>query len=336
MPLTLEALQVLDAIDRRGSFAAAAAELHRVPSALTYQVQKLEQDLDVLLFDRRGHRAVLTPPGRELLREGRSLLRAAGELEARVRRLATGWEPELRIAVDDVIPAERLLPLLDAFYAKATGTRVRIAREVLGGTWDALFDGRANLAIGASGDQPPGGGCAVRPLGAIEFVFAVAPAHPLADAPEPLTRAQVSRHRAVAIGDTSRHLPARTVGLFSGQDVLTVPDLATKIAAQAAGIGCGFVPVGAAADALRSGRLVAKAVEEAKPSGQLSYAWRTDDDGEALKWFLAQLDIAAVRASLIADDAAPPPPRGSVRVARARASRGPRRARGSRPARGSR
>ncbi len=38
--LTLESLRTLDAIDRRGSFAAAAEELAKVPSALSYSVQK--------------------------------------------------------------------------------------------------------------------------------------------------------------------------------------------------------------------------------------------------------------------------------------------------------
>src|SRR3569623_1505542 len=96
MNLTLESLRILDAIDRKGSFAAAALALDRVPSALTYTVRKLEEDLDVLLFDRRGHRAKLTPAGQELLSEGRNLLRAADELEQRVKRTATGWETELR------------------------------------------------------------------------------------------------------------------------------------------------------------------------------------------------------------------------------------------------
>ena len=49
-PLSLEAFEVLDAIDRRGSFAAAADSLYRVPSAVSYTVQKLEQDLGVVLF----------------------------------------------------------------------------------------------------------------------------------------------------------------------------------------------------------------------------------------------------------------------------------------------
>ena len=117
MRITLEALAVIDAIDRRGSFAAAAAELHRVPSAVTYQVHKLEEDLDVRIFDRRGHRARLTPAGRELLDAGRALLERAGELERRVRRVATGWEPEVRLAVDAIVPWSLLWPLSAAFYA---------------------------------------------------------------------------------------------------------------------------------------------------------------------------------------------------------------------------
>ena len=99
MRLSLDALLVLDAIDRKGSFAAAADELYRVPSAVTYAVQKLEQDLDVTIFDRSGHRAKLTPAGEELLREGRHLLDAANLLECRVKRIATGWETDLKIAV---------------------------------------------------------------------------------------------------------------------------------------------------------------------------------------------------------------------------------------------
>jgi len=299
MKLTLDALLAMDAIERLGSFAAAAAELHRVPSALTYTVQKLEQDLDVLLFDRSGHRARLTPAGRELMQEGRALLRAAGELECRVKRVATGWETELRIALDIMIPAVQLFPLIAAFYAEQSGTRIRLAHEVLAGTWDALASGRAELALGVSGEAPAGGGYAIRMLGYKDFVFAVAPAHPLAALPEPLKHEQILAHRAVAIGDSSRNLPPRSVGLLTGQDVLTVPDLESKVAAQVAGLGCGYLPAHAAAPLIKAKRLVAKEVEEIKPAGNLYYAWRSREKGKALRWFLKHLEDQDVRASLL-------------------------------------
>lgn len=311
MKLSLDALQVLDAIDRRGSFAAAAEEMFRVPSAVTYTVQKLEQDLDVPLFDRRGHRAVLTPAGRELLEQGRHLLRAAGELECRVKRLATGWETELRIAFDVLIKAERFLPLLTDFYAEQSGTRLRLFGEVLGGTWDALVSNRADLAIGVSGNAPAGGGYAVRPLGTMEFVFAVAPSHALAALPEPLTREQILAHRAVAVGDTSRNLPPRSVGLLSGQDVLTVPSLEAKVAAQVAGLGCGYLPRFAALVEAGARRLVIKEVEEQMPGERVDYAWRPAEKGRGLRWFLKRLEDPGVRAVLLGPHQGQPAPRAA-------------------------
>src|SRR5215212_11492618 len=145
--ISFDGLQVLDAIDRKGSFAAAADDLHRVPSAITYSVRQLEDGLGVALFDRRGHRAVLTDAGRELLAEGRKLLEAAADLECRVQQVARGWEAELRIVVDTVIGLPKLYGVVEEFYAERTGTRLRLQQEVLAGVWDALAAGRADLAI---------------------------------------------------------------------------------------------------------------------------------------------------------------------------------------------
>lgn len=75
---------MLDAIDRRGSFAAAAEELHRLPSAICYAIQKIEDVLQIRIFDRSGHRARLTETGRSLLDEGRHLLAHAHGIEERV------------------------------------------------------------------------------------------------------------------------------------------------------------------------------------------------------------------------------------------------------------
>lgn len=289
MRLSLDSLLVLDAIDRKGSFAAAAGELHRVPSAVTYTVQKLEQDLDVPLFDRRGHRAKLTIAGRELLDEGRHLLRAAAELESRIRRVATGWETELRIAYDGIIPVQPLLDLAAAFYDHQCGTRLRIFAEVLGGCWDALVSRRADLVIGAPGDGPAGGGYATRALGAIEWVFAVAPGHPLAGLPEPLALADIQSHRAVSAADSSRNLPPRTSGLLSGQETLTVHNFDAKILAQCMGLGVGNLPRHLALREAAAGRLVIKQTEEPKISAPLFLTWRTEHKGKALKWFAQRL-----------------------------------------------
>ncbi len=300
MRLTLDALTVLDAIDRKGSFAAAAEELHRVPSAITYAVQKLEEDLGVPLFDRSGHRANPTDAGRELLREGRHLLHAATELESRVKRVATGYEVELRIAVDDILPKERLYPLLQEFYREACGTRLRLLTEVYGGAWDALVTGRADLVLGAPSEGPAGGGYSTRLLGTVQWEFMVAPTHPLATVTEPIPPGEILKHRSIAAADSSRNLPPRTSGLLSGQDVLTVADLRDKIDFQCAGFGVGYLPVHMVRDEVSGGRLVVKQVLESKPGAQVFIAWRTADRGKALRWFLDRLKDAELLAGLLA------------------------------------
>lgn len=289
MKISLDALLVLDAIARNGSFATAAEELHRVPSAITYTVQKLEQDLGVVLFDRSRHRARLTGAGEELLREGRHLLRAAVDIECRVQRVATGWESELRIALDDIIPVERLFPLLKEFYRERSATRIKVSSEILNGCWDSLLSGRADVAIGAPGDAPPGGAIAVEAMGQFEFVFVVAPGHPLATAAEPLSANDVLAHRAVPASDTSRSLPPRSSGLLNGQDTLTLPSLRAKLAAHIAGLGVGYLPLKWAEPHIAAGRLVEKKVEGSKPQTSICLAWHPRQTGKALKWFLERL-----------------------------------------------
>jgi len=222
MNLSLEALQIVDMIARRGSFAAAAAELGKVPSALSYTVRRPEEDLDVLVFDR------------------------------------------LRAMIDD-------------FRRLGSPTRLRIGHEVLEGCWDALLDGRAELALGAMHDAPAdisaSGQFTHRPLGERRFVFCVAPHHPLAASVGPLAREARLAHRAVALAGTARNRPARTLGLLGGQDLLTVATMEQK-------------------------------VEDPRPPEALRYAWRCAARGKALSWWLSRLEVARVRKMLIAGPAA--------------------------------
>ena len=303
MSITLEAMQLMDAIARRGSFAGAAEELGRVPSAVTYAVRRLEDELDVLLFDRRGYRARLTPAGEELLREGRHLLAAADELARRVRRVASGWEQELTLALDNVIPFARLLALLEEFHRVAP-TQLRITDEVLGGTWDALLAGRADLAIGAMQEGPEpsrlGAGYRSEPIGTVSFVFAVAPLHPLAQIASPLPASELRKHRQIVVGDTSQRLSPRAAGLLGLAEVLTVPTLAAKIAAQKAGLGCGFLPAHLVREEIDRGELIVRTTDQERRDSTMSVAWRNDARGKAVAWWLEKLRLPETRAALAA------------------------------------
>ena len=288
--LNLDALMVLDSIARKQSFAAAAEELHRAPSSVTYTIQKLETSLKVRLFDRSGHRAQLTEAGRALLEEGRHLVDLADAIARRVRRIETGWESEFRIAFSDLLPRDRLLELCQEFYAIAPDTRLSLSSEVLAGAWDALLSGRADFVIGADGDGPASGGFTSRVLGEVEFVFALSPQHPLASLPQPLRNSDIRRHRAVAVADSSRSLPSRTYGILAGQPVLTVPSLDLKRLAHIKGLGIGYLPRHLIDDDLAYGRLVIRTTEDSHISRPtLHYAWRNQHQGKVLSWFQQRL-----------------------------------------------
>jgi DNA-binding transcriptional LysR family regulator len=292
LKLSIDALEVIDAIARKGSFAAAAESLYRVPSAITYTIRKLEEDLGVAIFDRSGHRANLTEAGAELLKEGRHLLDAAHALESRVKRVATGIETDIGIAINDLFSNDALYKTLDKFYAQGFGTRVKVMREVFGGSWDALLSGRADISLGAPGEAPPSGGFSTKLLGQLEFVFAVAPHHPLASLAEPLNNQDIIQYRAVAAADSSRNLPPRSSGILSGQDVLTVPDMQSKLEAQMAGLGVGYLPSGLAKRYAQYGMLIIKEVAESKTVGPTFLAWtnqRNVQMGKAQQWMVKQL-----------------------------------------------
>jgi DNA-binding transcriptional LysR family regulator len=289
LKLTFEALEMIDAIDRLGSFGRAASALGRVPSAVTYSVRKLEEDLDTLIFDRRGYRATLTPAGRLLLEEGRALLERAQQLQGEIAQTAKGWELELRIALDAILPWSWLEPHVAAYYREACPARLRISEEALAGSWDALADNRVDMVIGATGDVPNSTQFAAQPLFDVKFAYCVSPHHPLARANEPIATEDVARFRAIAIADTSRKLPLRTTGLLSGQDRLVVPSMRAKIDAQVAGIGGGYLATWFAKPEIKTGTLVEKRVDQAKPEASLVVAWRANARGRALTWWRERL-----------------------------------------------
>ena len=225
--LTLEALRVMDAIDRRGSFAAAADELGRVPSALSYTMQKLEEELDVVLFDRSGHRTKFTNVGRMLLERGRVLLEAADKLTTDAEALARGWETHLTIVTEALVPTPAFFPLIDKLAAKAN-TQLAIITEVLAGAWERLEQGRADIVIAPDMHFRSSSEINSRKLYTLMNVYVAAPDHPIHQEPEPLSEVTRVKYRGIAVADTARERPVLTVQLLDKQPRLTVSTIEDK------------------------------------------------------------------------------------------------------------
>jgi DNA-binding transcriptional LysR family regulator len=307
--LTPDALEMLQKIAQSGSFASAARLQGLVPSALTYRVRQIEDALDVLLFDRSSRNARLTPAGDELLREGARLLQDIDAIAHRVKRVATGWEPQFTLSVDSIISKSTVMELCEAFFAQfkdgAPPTRLKIRDETLSGTLAALLTGQADLALGVAIDESTHVDIMSKPLGVINFVYALSPNHPLANAKEPLSDAVLQQHRAVAVADSIQRGTGLTFGLLGGQDVFTVPTMKDKLNAHLRGLGGGFLPESLARPYIDSGHLVQKKVTRPERVIHVGYVWRsgngdkTNNQGRALQWWLKQLESAKTRAALL-------------------------------------
>ncbi|WP_097462111.1 LysR family transcriptional regulator [Mangrovitalea sediminis] len=287
--LTADELALLEAIRETGSLSRAAARLGKAPSTISYAARQMESRYDALLFDRRRYRLQLTPAGQLLAEEAARLAQDMSRVTQRVKQVAGGWEDRLRIVTDEIIEFESLIPVIQAFDQKQSGVSLRITHEVLGGTWEALRDGRAELVIGATNEPPLIEKLRWTQLGVMEWVFAVSPRHPLALAEEPLQREALLAHRSVVVADTARGEQSRTYGVLGGQSVLAVPSMQAKIQAQREGLGIGWLPQTRIQSLLARGELVAKRMADPREPNTLYLGWRGDHRGRALQWWLEAL-----------------------------------------------
>ena len=281
-PITVEALLVLDAIEHRGSYAAAAEQLNKVPSALSYIVQKLEEQLNVTLFQRQGRRAVLTPAGKHLLTEGRKVLSAINSLEEQTKTIANGWEPKIRIACDSIIDIKSVFKGLKHFLDEHQNIEIDVQEEVMNGTWEALIDDRVDLVIGAPSPVPNQKGIRATKIGQLDSVLVVNKAHELCCSKQAIQPEHLTKYRSVIVHDSARHEIPWSVNLIEGSQHFFVSSIAQKIEAIISGIGIGYLPKKLIEPHLKTGKLVIIELVEKLPQQDLFIAWKITNKGKGL------------------------------------------------------
>jgi DNA-binding transcriptional LysR family regulator len=297
--IPLEALQTLDAIDRRGSFAAAAEELFRVPSAITYTIKKVEEQLNIKLFDRDKQRAKLTPTGKLMLEKGREILRQVQQLEAQARQIETGWENQLRVVIDTILPPEPFWPLFNALKQQQPWLNVHIMDEALSGSWEALTSDRADIIIGVSGDEPAGANCQRHCLGHLSMLLCCSPDHPAAQLEQPINREQLTDYTHIVVSDSAKHLPQRNVGLLGIRQTLSVSHLQQKVSALCHGIGISHLPRYLAEPLIQQGQLIHLETGTHHPSSPFYMCWKPSQAGKANNWLRQAIIDQQVLADLL-------------------------------------
>lgn len=283
------ALEVIDAVARTGSFTAAASELHRVPSAISYTVRQMETWLAVPLFERRHRDVVLTDAGAVFIQEGRAVIKKMLSTRRQCQQVANGWRGQLNIAVDRIVKPGRTRQLVVDFYRHFPDMELHLSEEVFNGVWDALADGRVDVAIGATQAIPVGGRFAFRDMGALNWRCVVQAGHPLAGRAETLSEEAIREWPSLVLEDTSRALPKRTTWTLDNQRRLVVPDWESAFDCLRAGLCVGMVPGHLARPLLKSGVLSEITLAAAFPDSPCCVSWSQQQPTPALNWLLEYL-----------------------------------------------
>lgn len=257
--VTIDQLRVFREVAETGSFSAAARTLHRAQSAITYAIQKLEEQVGAPLFDRAGYRPILSEAGRAMLPRAHRILGELADFGAQAQAIAGGLEPEVSLVVDSMFATPLVVEALRIFQREFPGVQLRLNVESLGATAEAVMEGRADLGIAlefaaAAADLD------TTALGHIELIPVVAPAHALAKNGGKVSLEKVRDHVQLVLTDRSRLTEGRDFTVFAVK-TWRLADLGARHAMLLAGLGWGSMPKHMVADDIASGRLVALDIE---------------------------------------------------------------------------
>jgi DNA-binding transcriptional LysR family regulator len=285
---TFDQLRVFLAVVETGSFAAAGRKLNRAVSVISYGIANLELQLGLSLFDREGtRRPQLTEAGRAVLSEARAVAQGIDGLRAKVKGLLEGLEAEVSLAVDVMLPAERLGIVLRRFADQYPTVSLRLHVEALGAIAALVLEGKA--VLGLSGPLAVGiDGLDHVAAGAVAMVPVAAPDHPLGRM-DPIPPGAARDCVQLVLSDRSPLTQGRDFAVMSPR-TWRLADLGAKHSLLREGIGWGNMPLPLVQPDLVAGTLKRLAMPD-QPGGlyRFSGIWRTAaPPGPAASWLLDQ------------------------------------------------
>ncbi len=252
--MTLEQLKMLVKIADAGGILAAADALHRTQPTVSVAIRKLEDELGVSLLSRDSYRASLTPAGRKLCQQARSVLRKSEILAEMARHLAQGNEPEIRIAIEASCPLPPVLKILGECEKKFPTTQFNLSGETLWGALEKLQSGEADLAISPMFEENLE--LESFPMTRATLVTVAAPLFKGAFHKEVLTLYDLKDSVQVVVRDSSRSPRNQSFGYLAESRHWYVTDHLTKKEIILAGMGWGRLHEHQIADELVDGRLI--------------------------------------------------------------------------------
>lgn len=145
--MDLKQLRYFTAVVEQGSVSAAARALYMSQPPLSTQIRQLEGELGCRLFDRDGHRLILTEAGKLLYERAQGLLESAESLEKELHDFKEGAAGTLRLGAVSSICGADLPGWLQAFHRDYPGIRFELSEQNTYQLLDQLHSHRIDIAI---------------------------------------------------------------------------------------------------------------------------------------------------------------------------------------------
>ncbi|MET3291955.1 UNVERIFIED_CONTAM: DNA-binding transcriptional LysR family regulator [Brevibacillus sp. OAP136] len=285
--MDLRFLKTFQTIVRSGSFQQAAEKLQYAQSTVTAQIQKLESDLGILLFDRIGKRAVLTEAGRMLYEQSKQILQDVEKLQQTITDISTGYSGHVRIGAIEPTASVRLPGLIRQFCQERplvnltleVGTALPLHQRILADELDFAISTMPTSGLGLM----------FEPLFSERFGLLVPDDHPFADKPH-VPATDLSYHRLILPEPTcaykemiERTLMENDIKLQSNLQIGSIDAMKQLVQAK---VGIALIPL-SSSETLADGVLL-KPVEDIKLQVSIGLVHREEHHrfGLAVKAFL--------------------------------------------------
>jgi LysR family transcriptional regulator for metE and metH len=179
--LEVRHLALVAAITDQGSMTNAANHLNLTQSALSHQLRDIEDRLGVALFQRQSRKMLLTPAGERLLEAARSVLDELRRAEEEIRERSHQGDGVCRLSTECYTCYHWLPSRLKVFSQRYPGVEVRIVAEATRRPFQALLEGKLDLAIAST--RIRNRKLTYKPIFKDELVIVVHPDHPFAKKP---------------------------------------------------------------------------------------------------------------------------------------------------------
>lgn len=144
--MELKYLPTLKAILQTGSFYGAARKLNYAQSTITFQMQQLEQELGIKLFEKIGRKMVLTQAGEEIMPYVDAILENVEQLESYGKTIAE-MKGSLRVLVAETLLTYQMQPVLAEFHKQAPQVHLSLQAMNCYKITDEIVNGNADIGI---------------------------------------------------------------------------------------------------------------------------------------------------------------------------------------------